>query len=140
MPLHILKLCVGVEDAEMLKTLQKARLREEDGLTFVPGFTRRRPRRAAEIIEDGSIYWIIRGVIQVRQRILDMVDAVDDDGSAYCQFRFEPILVTVEPRAHRPFQGWRYLTERDAPADNEGREGDEFPPEMAAELRFLGLL
>lgn len=141
MSVHILKLCVGIEDIEMLREAQAGRLRQADGRAFVPGFTRRKPRRALEIIGSGSIYWIIRGTIQVRQCILDLVDAVDGEGTPYCELRLDPDLVAVEPRRHRPFQGWRYFKHSDAPPDLNRVEGDdEMPAEMAAELRILGLI
>ena len=141
MTVHLLKLCVGVDSVEMLRDAQAARLREEGGVPYVTGFTRRKPRRASEIAGSGSLYWVIRGVIRVRQRILDFADATDADGQVYCELRFEPELVETEPRAHRAFQGWRYLSGKDAPADLRRVAGDDIlPAELAEELRFLGLL
>src|SRR6516225_10725777 len=64
MPLHLLKLAVGIEDIEHLRRIRAARA-EERGGSWV--HTRNYPRRAAEILAGGSIYWIIRGQIRVRQ-------------------------------------------------------------------------
>lgn len=140
MTVHLLKLSVGTTDVESMRANQARRARRENGIRFVPGFTRRKPRRALEIAESGSIYWVIKGSILVRQRVLDLVDAVDQNGEPYCEFRLDSDLIEVVPRPHRPFQGWRYLKEADAPPDLASFGEDEMPAEMAAELKFLGLI
>lgn len=140
MTVHLLKLSVGTTDVESMRANQARRTRTEDGMTYVPGFTRRKPRRALEITESGSIYWVIKGAILVRQRVLDLVDAVDHAGEPYCELRLDSDLIDVVPRPHRPFQGWRYLKEADAPPDLGSFGDEEMPAEMAAELKFLGLI
>ncbi len=139
MALHILKLCVGIDSVEQLETWQAKRLRE--GAADLRHLTRHVPRRADEIVGEGSLYWIIKGFVQVRQRIvrIERLDAPIDQKQ--CAFVFAPELVRTELQARRPHQGWRYLNPEDAPADlpADGASGD-LPPEMLVELRNLGLL
>lgn len=101
------------------------------------------PRRAAEIEGEGSIYWIIRGHIRARQRIVSLERAADVNANKRCAVVLDPEIVKTEPRRARPMQGWRYLEATDAPADL-GRVAVnheyEMPPQMIAELRELGLL
>lgn len=139
MALHILKLCVGVDTVEQLETSQARRLRE--GVVELRHLTRHVPRRADEIVEGGSLYWIIKGFVQVRQRIvrIDRLEAPIDQKQ--CAFVFAPELVRTELQARRPHQGWRYLETADAPPDlPEAGERGDLPPELMAELRNLGLL
>ncbi|MEO1225713.1 MAG: DUF1489 domain-containing protein [Pseudomonadota bacterium] len=144
MTVHLLKMAVGVSDVDHLKRLQKGRRHEIGGRTVVYGYTRRKPRRAVEVCAGGSIYWIVKGFIQVRQRILDLVDEVDDEGRAFCRLHYDPLLMLTESRPHRPMQGWRYLARSDAPADLEttveAGDGDRLPPEMLRELKMLGVI
>jgi hypothetical protein len=139
--LHITKLAVGVTDIAHLQSLQAARLQRDPPLRH---WTRNSPRRIAEVIDGGSMYWVISGAMLVRQRILDIVPGTRDDGSACVGFVFDPTLIPVEGRPTKPFQGWRYLTAADAPADLTRAAAaigaDRLPPQMAAELRALGLL
>lgn len=105
--------------------------------------TRMTPRRGDEILNGGSIYWVIKRLVQVRQRIIGLHEGMDEDGRSFCAIELDPDLVPVEPRSHRPFQGWRYLKDEDAPRDlprGSVASDAEPPPEMAAELRKLGLL
>ena len=111
------------------------------GRPAVAGWTRRKPRRPDEVLDGGSIYWVIKGSVRCRQRVLDFQDAVDADGKPFCRLVFDPELVPVFPVARKPFQGWRYLEPSLAPGDLTG--GDpltgELPPHLLAELRALGL-
>ncbi|WP_029011411.1 DUF1489 family protein [Azospirillum halopraeferens] len=142
MPLHLIKLAVGVEDADHLASLQDRRIRDHDGRPAVPLTTRRLPRRAEEILAGGSLYWVVRGSVAVRQRVLAIDTAVDEDGQGFCILMLDPARVPTVPTAHRPFQGWRYLDPAKAPPDlaAAGAAGDELPPHLQAELRDLGLL
>jgi hypothetical protein len=136
MPLHLLKMAVGVEDIDHLRRLRAER-RQERGGSWV--FTRNRPRQAEAVLDGGSIYWVIRGHIRVRQLVVGLRTARDGDGRAYCLIDVDETLVPTLTRACRPFQGWRYLSPTDAPADRP--DGGEAPPErMLAELRALGLI
>ena len=141
---HLLKLAVGVTDIHHLRRLQAGRRHEIAGRTVIYGYTRRKPRRVAEVCAGGSIYWVVKGFIQVRQRILDLVDELDEEGRLFCRFHFDPKLVPTESRPHRPMQGWRYLAPSDAPADLdqavEVGDGDRLPPEMLRELKSLGVI
>ncbi len=142
MSLHIIKLSVGVEDIDHLARLQKGRLENSADLRHV---TRNTPRRAAEILAGGSIYWVIKGFIRARQLIIDIRPVERDDGRAACALVLEPDLVRTELRNFRPFQGWRYLEEESAPPDApSGYQGEEAPGEatgeMMQELKKLGLL
>jgi len=139
--LHLIKLCVGVSDIAKLADWQKER-RRKNKRRYNIHVTRNSPRRADELLAGGSLYWVIAGRIRVRQRLIGMVARRDDDGVPRCELRLDPKLVEVAARHHRPFQGWRYLEARDAPADlASGRtRGDKLPPALEEELRALGLL
>jgi hypothetical protein len=103
-------------------------------------FTRNRPRRAAELLDGGSIYWVIRGQISVRQRLLGFRSGHDADGRRHCLIEIDPALVPTLARSCRPFQGWRYLGHDAAPADRFAADPSPLPDRMLAELRALGLL
>jgi len=139
MSLNLIKLAVGVDDLAHLAKLEKQRKRERGRYGF---FTRNMPKRAEELLDGGSIYWVIKGQVRVRQLLKKFHAKADDEGRAYVIVEFDKELVPVMPRRHRPFQGWRYLEGKDAPRDlPKGRKGDdELPPSLAEELRELGLL
>ena len=144
MTLHLIKLAVGVETVRHLGELQKARLaaqRAQGEKARLRHLTRMTPKRVEEIAA-GSLYWVIRGVIQVRQRILGLAAATNDRGEPRCAILLDRKLVRVRPRGHRPFQGWRYLKAEDAPPDAGRFDPEEapMPAEMVAKLRDLGLL
>lgn len=138
MALHLIKLCVGIAQFEELAAWQQHRLRKEGVVQHV---TRMTPRRGDELLTGGSIYWVIKGHIQARQRLLELRPVVDGEGVARCALILDPKLVPTQPYPRRPFQGWRYLKPADAPPDA-GRGGgkNEMPPEMRADLMALGLL
>lgn len=106
--------------------------------------TRNFPRRRDEVVEGGSMYWVIAGSLCVRQPIEDIVEATYDDGSRCAAIVLVPGLVALQPRRTKPFQGWRYLAPTDAPPDLAGAQAaegqDALPPAMREELRRLGLL
>lgn len=140
MTLHLIKLCVGIETFEELAEWQQRRLRKEGELRHI---TRMTPRRAEELLGGGSIYWVIKGYIQARQRLLELRAVTDKDGVSYCALILDAKLARTAPQPRRPFQGWRYLAPEDAPADmGKGATGGkgEMPPKMRAELMALGLL
>ena len=145
MSVHLIKLAVGVENVRHLGALQANRVRQAEAAGLPPyprHITRNTPKRAAELIEDGSIFWVIRRVARVRQRVLACDSIVDSEGRPACALVLDPTLVRVEPRPWRAFQGWRYLEADAAPPDLRGTASgvEELPPEMAEELRSLGLL
>lgn len=140
--LHLLKLCVGVGDIAELADWQKKR-RKQFKRRWNWHRTRNYPRRDRELLQGGSLYWVIAGSIRVRQRIIGVIRRPDEDGVPCCELRLDPKLVETTPRAHRPFQGWRYFDAKDAPPDltRGGKpRGDRLPPALAEELRALGLL
>lgn len=136
MPLHLLKLAVGIDDIEQLRRIRRARAAERGG-DWV--YTRNHPRRAPEVLAGGSIYWIIRGQIRVRQRIAGFRSGRDDNGRRYCLIEVDAALIPTLSRPWRPFQGWRYLSPEDVPADR-GDAGQPSSDRMLAELRALGLI
>src|SRR3546814_16961587 len=97
--------------------------------------------RPAVILEGGSVYWIVKVLMLVRQPIIDIAQETDADGRGFARLHLGPVLVRVAPRNHRPFQGWRYLEAADAPADlaAAGAGGDDLPPVLQAELRAWGI-
>lgn len=104
--------------------------------------TRMWPKREKDILDGGSIYWVFKGVIQCRQRILRFDEVFGEDGIRRCAFVLEPKLHRTVQAPKRPFQGWRYLSPADAPPDmRHGRENeDQLPPEMAGNLADIGVL
>ena len=138
-PLHLLKMAVGVGDIDELRRFRAAR-RKERGGSWV--YTRNHPRRTAEVLAGGSIYWVIRGQIRVRQLVTGFRSERDDNGRAYCLIEVDHDLAPTVLRRWRPFQGWRYLTPADAPPDAPTGPGGiaTMPERMLAELRALGML
>jgi len=138
--IHLVKLAVGVRDVAHLDALQHERSAREPALRHR---TRNTPKRAAELCDGGSIYWVINRAILVRQRITGIIRDNWEDGSACAGILLAPELVRVAPRPMKPFQGWRYLPAADAPADLDGNAADgldELPDEMRLALTHLALL
>jgi hypothetical protein len=138
---HLIKLSVGSEGVETLQAWQKRqRLQWADGLPR--HVTRMWPKRESEVLNGGSIYWVIKGVIQCRQRILRLDEVRGEDGIRRCAIVLDPDVIRVAPSPKRPFQGWRYLAVVDAPPDlSEARQSDDnLPPEMSAALSEIGIL
>ena len=139
--LHVMKLAVGCRDKAHLQALQAERVATHPPLRHR---TRNMPRRGAEILEGGSIYWAIAGALVVRQRILDIAADRREDGTACAGLFLDPVLVPVEGRLVKPFQGWRYLPAADAPADISAAAASSglgsLPPKLRRELRDLCLL
>jgi len=145
MALHLLKLCVGAESVEDQRDWMQRRLAMLAAAGQVPEqfhTTRMLPKRMAELLDGGSLYWVIKGNIQVRQRLVDIRPFVDTDGISRCHLVLEPVLHETSWAPRRPFQGWRYLDPKDAPPDlgAPGSGDDELPPELKRELAGLGLL
>lgn len=144
MTVHLLKLSVGTSDIEHLARFQRARLERSVRNGGAPRLwhrTRHRPRRTEELLDGGSIYWVIGGRIRARQRLVGFESEQDPERGTICLFMLDPALVPTEPWPHRAFQGWRYLDPKDAPPDRPAGTGEaDMPEEMIAELRELGLL
>ncbi len=142
MTLHLIKLCVGVESVEELAQWQAGRLKElkkKKRPLVLMHVTRMTPKRADELLDGGSLYWVIKGHVAVRQKLLAL-KPVTKNGAPHCGLVYEPKLVPVLRRSHRPFQGWRYLNPKDAPSDARDLKGENMPEALAIELADLGLL
>jgi hypothetical protein len=145
MSLHLIKLCVGAESVDDLKSWIKKRLADKKKKGEKPEHihvTRMVPKRADELLDGGSLFWVIRGQIMCREPLRAIRPYVDKEGVGRCRLVLGPKIVLVEPRPFRAFQGWRYLTEKDAPRDlDRAAPGARHMPEdMRRELRGLGLL
>ena len=136
--LHLMKLCVGVRDPAELRADQAGRLATGRPLRHL---TRHMPRRTPELLEGGSLYWVIDGIMLVRQRVIGIDPATRADGSACAAIMLDPALLAVAGRPVRAFQGWRYLRGEDAP-DDLAASSDEarMPHALAQHLRELCLL
>ena len=145
MALHLIKLCVGCDSVQDLEGWIKQKLKDKRKRREQPEHihrTRMVPKRAAELTDGGSLYWVIRGEIMCRQRIRDVRAFRDKDGVGRCGLVLDPKVVLVAPRPYRPFQGWRYLAAADAPRDlDKAAPGAAAMPEkLRRELRELGLM
>jgi hypothetical protein len=145
MPLHLIKLSVGTDSVQDLEDWIKLKIKERKKRGQKPErihTTRMVPKRADELLDGGSIFWVIRGEILCRERILAVRPIVDKDGIGRCQLVLDPKCVPVQPRPYRAFQGWRYLEPKDAPLDlgRVARGTLNMPEPMRRELRELGLL
>jgi hypothetical protein len=144
--IHLIKLCVGVDNAAELIAWQAQRLKamKRAGKTAeLVHRTRHMPKRRDEVLDGGSLYWVIKGSILLRQRIVDLREEVDSEGRPRCGIVFDPVLVATRPQARRAFQGWRYLPVEDIPPDlpaNEAAVLAEMPAKMRSELAALALL
>ena len=140
MTLHLLKLAVGIDHIDQLKERQR-RFANEAG--HRRHRTRMFPKRSDEILDGGSMFWVIKRLVLVRQPIIALHRETDEDGRGYCIIEMTPKHIAVEPQRKRPFQGWRYLKPEDAPrdlGDGMGYIDPEMPPEMRAELGRIGLI
>lgn len=145
MPLHLVKLCVGADSLEDLESWIGERLAAMRTAGEKPEqrhTTRMIPKRAEELLDGGSLYWVIRGNVQVRQRLLDIQSFRDKDGIQRCHLVLDPVLAPTEWQPRRAFQGWRYLRLADAPCDLATNETGltALPPDLRRELADLGLL
>jgi len=144
MPLDLIKLCVGADSLEDLREWMAARFREAErrGARRHAHVTRMTPKRARELLDDGSLYWVIKGQIAARQRLLDVEPFRDADGIGRCRLWLDGDVIAVAPRPMRAFQGWRYYDPKDAPPDlDESQPGLAAMPEtLRRELATLGLL
>ncbi len=144
--MHLVKLCVGAESLDDLAAYQAARLaaaRSGGTPQEIVHRTRQSPKKHAEVVRCGSLYWVIKGVIRARQKILALRAEQDGEGRPLCAIVLDPELVETRAQPRRPFQGWRYLKPEDAPADLrrfEAGEPDGLPPALRAELAELALI
>ncbi|MDY0873388.1 DUF1489 family protein [Dongia rigui] len=151
MTVHLVKLCVGVDSvAELVRyreELQRKRRAAKKPLED-QHWTRSFPKRAEEVLDGGSLYWVIRGRIAARHRILRLDEVEDEQGKPYCAIVYDPTVIVTESHPRRAFQGWRYLEVDDAPADladqrtalRQAMAEEDLPEDLRDELRTLGLL
>lgn len=145
MTVHLVKMAVGIESVDHLVDVQSERLRQAQdagGAGVLRHLTRNTPRRAEEVLDAGSIYWIIKGYIRARQPVTGFGEAMGRNGRPRCALILDPNLVRTELVPHRPIQGWRYMEAPAAPRDlsRQSAARTSMPDEMEAELRALGLL
>ncbi len=143
MTVHLIKLSVGSDSLADLVSWQKQRLADMKKKGMKPELvhvTRHMPKRADDVLDGGSIYWVVKGRIVARQKLLEL-RALDKDGVPHCGLVYDKKVVPVEWQPRRAFQGWRYLDPKDAPADRDPRQDDDdMPEEMRQELKAIGLL
>jgi hypothetical protein len=139
--LHLTKLAVGVRDTDHLRELQTVRLRENPPLRHR---TRNFPRRRSEVVDGGSMYWVIAGTMMARQRIVDIIEDHRDDMTPCTSLILDPAIVPLAGRPTRPFQGWRYLDPDAAPPDMPALGAiaglESLPAALRLELRSLCLI
>ncbi|GKY88384.1 DUF1489 family protein [Sinisalibacter aestuarii] len=139
--INLVKLCVGCDSVEDLADWQQRRGAGDPD--WLPRHvTRMWPKREAELVAGGSLYWVIKGVILARQRILRLDEVIGEDGIRRCGIVMERALHRTQAAPRRAFQGWRYLKPDDAPPDlPQTREGDDaLPPELSSKLAEIGIL
>ena len=145
MPLHLVKLSVGATSFRDLKDWidERAKANRAKGKQVRHvHVTRMTPKRDTELLDGGSIYWVIKGEIAARQKLVAIEPFRDKDGIGRCRLVMETKLVPVSPRPMRAFQGWRYFDAKSAPPDLRGSPQDlaDMPEPMRKDLRELGLL
>lgn len=143
MTIHLIKLSVGPENLSDLvawQTQRLAALRHAKQTPELMHITRNMPKRAAEVLDGGSIYWVIKGWIVARQKLIELRPLLHD-GIPHCGLVLDPEMIRVAPRKHRPFQGWRYFAPEAAPRDLAlGERDEDLSDELRKELAELGLL
>ena len=145
MPLHLLKLCVGADSVDDLRTWTAARAKARLAgvhAQFSAHVTRMTPARGAELLDGGSLYWVIKGQISARQKLIGLETFVDSEGIKRCALQLDDGIVNLRPRPCRAFQGWRYLKDEDAPPDLDaaGAGLADMPEDLRRQLSDLGLL
>lgn len=137
---HLVKLSVGTESVDDQIAWQAA-YRLQTGQENPRHITRMWPKRGEELLNGGSLYWVIKGVIQSRQRVIGLDEVVGEDGITRCGIVLDPEVIRTTAAPRRPFQGWRYLSAEDAPADlPKGRAAEpDLPPELSAALADIGV-
>ena len=137
---HLKKLAVGIDSVKNLKIRQKIIFNEYNKIIHV---TRNTPKKKDDLIAKGSMYWVIKRRVLVRQKIKDINLVIRNDGSKGCEIELDSELIKVIPTPMRPFQGWRYYSSEDVPADlslNVNNDNEEaLTDELNAELIKLGL-
>jgi hypothetical protein len=141
---HLLKLAVGCDGiADLEEWIEETRLLfRRLGRPYEQLHTTRMVPRRLTPTNDTSLYWVIKGQILCRQRLLEVRPFIDAEGIGRCHLVIEPVVHPISPRPMRPFQGWRYLAAKDAPRDlaRLGDQAADMPEQMRRELAGMGLL
>lgn len=139
--INLVKLCVGCDSVEQLAAWQETRAGSDPD--WRPRHvTRMWPKRAAELVAGGSLYWVIKGVILARQKVIRLDEVTGEDGIRRCGIVMEREIVRTRPAPRRAFQGWRYLDPADAPPDLPAQRADDdaLPPDLSGKLAEIGIL
>lgn len=143
MTVHFLKPALQIQDIYEFTQRQQIRMKQIDGKAAYPVYTSRRPARQNDLLNNGSVYWIVKNHIQCRQAIHDILEIPGENGEkpAYVLL-CDPQLIRTWPQPQRAFQGWRYLEPAKAPADIGPVRAEDTPPppDMAKLLLEAGLL
>jgi len=138
--LNLIKLCVGTDSVEDLAEWQAQR-QAERGIATAMHVTRMWPKRADDLLDGGSLYWVIKGFVLARQQIVGLEPREGEDGVRRCAILLDPEIIRTAPQPRRPFQGWRYLRAADAPRDlGAAPDRPPLPPALMAGLDALGVL
>tara|TARA_B110000438_G_scaffold284868_1_gene314364 strand:+ start:7273 stop:7695 length:423 start_codon:yes stop_codon:yes gene_type:complete len=140
MPLHLIKLAVGIEHIDHLKERQSRFINDAGNAQHT---TRMFPKRSDALLDDGSMFWVIKRMVLVRQQIIALHKGTNQEGRSMCVIELAPHHIYVQPQRKRPFQGWRYLKPGEAPkdiADGDGYIDPDMPDDMRAELSRIGLI
>ncbi len=143
MTLNLIKLCVGCDSIDDLAEWIDHKRKEARRAGRKPEHahvTRMVPKRKADLLDGGSLYWVIKGNVQVRQRLLDIRVFTDGEGIQRCRLVLDQTLTPTEWQPKRAFQGWRYYEPKDAPPDLKAGRRNDLPPALKAELASLGLM
>ncbi|MGC9369774.1 MAG: DUF1489 family protein [Paracoccaceae bacterium] len=138
--MNLVKLCVGAEKVEdLLAWQERSRANWADG--YPRHVTRMWPKRGDELLDGGSLYWVFKGLILARQRVVGLEEVIGADGITRCGIVLDPEVIRTEAVPRRPFQGWRYLKPEDSPRDlpESGRSEDTLPAELSAALAEIGV-
>ncbi|MFB9950779.1 DUF1489 family protein [Rhizobium puerariae] len=145
MALHLIKLCVGADSIQDLRDWVAERSLKAMAAGLEPHSvhtTRMVPKRTEELLDGGSLYWVIKGQVMARQKLLEIETFTEGDGIQRCHLLLGPEVIETAPQPKRPFQGWRYLKDEETPRDL-GKMGEgvtALPEELRRELAELGLL
>lgn len=145
--INLLRTAAGIESLEHLSDVQRRfrTILADNGARCVFISTRRKPQRSDELLNGGSVYWIVKHMIRARQEIVDIKIFQDDEGRDFCQIYLDPQIILTQGISHRAIQGWRYFDKAKAPADigpydPSAEMEDDIPEDMVQELKSLGLL
>lgn len=136
MPLHLIKLCVGADTPDDLRSWRESRAAAGHRPIV---HTRQTPKRAAEILGGGSLFWVFKGVVLIRQSVV-AIETIGEGVQRRCEILLDDAMISTVPQPRRAFQGWRYLEAKDAPADLSAMSDGDLPRELALKLRELGAL